>query len=385
VGALGSIKETTESIKLKDANSATEASKHFARLPEHLQRLLYCLSYVPGEPEPKKLSEEGENFMAQHTLASATSLLKTALRQKYGLSVMVRAASIRALRTGQLVWDAPSTPGNHSIFQYYSPTPSDIAGSASELAWHLSSTEGRGVKGADIKKAMKLRPRAAGSVLGCSPQVLHFGCAHGFLYEDGCPIHDSLKGFSEWMLSVGAISTLGRLAAQHDKFYKRLLATLDIRVQEYISSCADADKAEAIESSLLNLEMIKQNLRLQNVSDLVGAVFPEATTAATGGGKRPAERGVAEGVKSKPAPNHNLHQSLALTSYAEWDKVQRFTYEIPKVRCVDVCRRYHCHQICNTRCKNVHRRLSAEVLAATEAWVVESKSKTARGVPGRDE
>jgi hypothetical protein len=187
------------------------------------------------------------------------------------------------------------------------------------------------------------------------------------------------------MLSVGAISTLERLAARHGKFYERLLATLDIRVQEYSLSCADADKAEAIESSLLNLETIKQNLRLQNVSDLAGAVFPEATTPATGGGKRSAERGVAEGVKSKRASNHNPHQSLALTSYAEWDKVRRFTYEIPKVRCVNVCGRYHCRQICNTRCKNVHEWLSAEVLVATEAWVVESKSKTARGVPERDE
>jgi hypothetical protein len=111
VNALGSLKETMESIKLKDANSATEGSKYFARLPEHLQRFLYRLSYVPGEPEPTKLSEEGENFMAQHTLASATSLLKTAPRQKYGLSVMVQAASVQALRTGQLVWDDPSSPG----------------------------------------------------------------------------------------------------------------------------------------------------------------------------------------------------------------------------------------------------------------------------------
>jgi hypothetical protein len=309
-GTLGSLKETMESIKLKDANSATEESKHFARLPKHLQRLLYRLSYVPGEPEPTKLSEEGENFMAQHTLASATSLLKTTLRQKYGLSVMVQAASVQALRIGQLVWDDPSSPGNHSIFQYYSPTPSHIANSASELAWHLTSTEGRGVEGAGIKKAMKLRPRAAGSVFGCSRQVLHFGCVHGFLYEDGCPIHESLKGFSEWMLSVGAISTLERLAARHDKFYERLLTTLDTRVQEYASSCANADKAEAIESSLLNLETRKQNLRLQNVSNLAGAVFPEATTPATGIGKRPAERGVAEGVKSKPAQTITLTRAL---------------------------------------------------------------------------
>jgi hypothetical protein len=163
---------------------------------------------------------------------------------------------------------------------------------------------------------MKLRPRAAGSVFGCSRQALHFGCVHGFLYEDGCPIHDSLKAFLEWMLSVGAISILERLAAGHDKFYERLLARLDIRVQEYISSCADAAKAEAIESSLLNLDTIKQNLRLQNVSDLAGAVFPETTLPTTGGGKRPAERGASEGTKSKPAPNQNPHQSLVLTSYA---------------------------------------------------------------------
>jgi hypothetical protein len=206
------------------------------------------------------------------------------------------------------------------------------------------------------------------------------------LYEDGCPIHESLKGFSEWMLSVGTISILERLAARHDKFYERLLAKLNIQVQEYISSCADSAKAEAIKSSLLNLEMIKQNLRLQNVSNLAWAVFPETTPPTTGGGKRPAKGGASEGTTSKPAPNQNPHQSLALTSYAEWDKVGKlFTYIIPKAGNVDVCRRYHCRQICNTRCKNVHGRLSSEALAATEAWVLESKSKTARGVLGRDE
>jgi hypothetical protein len=116
--------------------------------------------------------------MAQHTLASATSLLKTALRQKYGLSVMVQAASLQALRKGQLVWD-------------------------------------------------DLLPR---------------------------------------------------------------LAVLS-------------------------------------------------------------ERGASEGTKSKPAPNQNPHESLALTSYAEWDKVLRFTHVIPNAGGVDVYGRYHCRQICNTRCK----------------------------------
>jgi hypothetical protein len=139
--------------------------------------------------------------------------------------------------------------------------PSSIAVLASKLAWYLTSTKGRGVEGANIKKAMKLQPRAAGSLFGCSPQVLHFRYVHGFLYKDGCPIHDSLKGFLEWMPSVGTISILERLAARHHKFYKRLLATLDIGVQEYISSCADAAKAK---------KTIKQTLCLHNVSDLAG-------------------------------------------------------------------------------------------------------------------
>jgi hypothetical protein len=119
------------------------------------------------------------------------------------------------------------------------------------------------------------------------------------------------------MLSVGAFSILERLAARHDKFYEWLLATLYIRVQEYISSCADAAKAKAIKSSLLNLETIKQNLRLQNVSDLAGAVFPETTPPTTGGGNTPAEHCASEGTKSKPAPNQNPHQSLTLTAYTE--------------------------------------------------------------------
>jgi hypothetical protein len=260
------------------------------------------------------LIKDGARFMAQHTLASATSLLKTALRLKYGLSVMVQSASVQALRTGQLLWDNPATPGNHSVFQYYSPTPSDCPDSATELAWHLTSTEGRGVEGSDIKKALKLQPRVANSVFGCSRQILNFGCAHGHLYGDGCPIHESLKTFSEWMLSASAISTLERLAAKYDRFYERLLATLDIRVQEYISSCADSSKVDEIESSLLSFDGLRQNLRLQNVSALVGPVFPDAKP--NQGTKRGREdpTGAAPVTKRKVAPNNKPHPSLALTS-----------------------------------------------------------------------
>jgi hypothetical protein len=75
---------------------------------------------------------------------------------------------------------------------------------------------------------------------------------------------------------------------------------------------------------------------------LGGAVFPETTPPTTGGRKRPAERGASEGTKSKPAPNQNPHQSLALTSNAKWDKVRRSIYVIPKAGGVDVCGQYHC-------------------------------------------
>jgi hypothetical protein len=118
VGALGSLKETMDAINLKEPAASSDSSKHFARLPDHLKTLLFRLSHIPGEPEPTELCEDGLRFMQQHTLASATSLLKTALRQNYGLSVMVQPASVQALRTGQLLWDDPATPGSHSIFQY---------------------------------------------------------------------------------------------------------------------------------------------------------------------------------------------------------------------------------------------------------------------------
>jgi hypothetical protein len=77
-------------------------AKHSSRFPKHLQKLFYP-SYVPGKPEATKLLAEGESFMSQHTLASMTYLLKTALRHKYGLSVMVQAASVQALWTSQLI------------------------------------------------------------------------------------------------------------------------------------------------------------------------------------------------------------------------------------------------------------------------------------------
>jgi hypothetical protein len=149
----------------------------------------------------------------------------------------------------------------------------------------LTSTNGRGVEGADIKKGLKLQPWVANSVFGASRQVLNFGCEHGQLYGENCSIHDSLKTFLEWMLSASAISILERLASKHGRFYKRLLTTLDIRVQEYISWCANSSDVDEIESSLLNFGSLKRNLRLQNISDLVGPVFPkpQGTRKALGG------------------------------------------------------------------------------------------------------
>jgi hypothetical protein len=215
VDALGSLKTTVDTLNLKDASDA-EGSKHFARLPQHLKTLLFRISYISGTEEPTSLNNEGELFMKQHSLSNATSLLKTALRQKYGLSIVVQPASVHALRTGQLLGDDPTTPGNHSIFQYYSQTTSNCEDFATELAWHSTSTEGRGLEGSEIKKALKLSPRVAGSVFGCSRQIPNFGSTHGHLYGDDCPIHDALKAFSTWMLSsTTAIVVIERLATKY--------------------------------------------------------------------------------------------------------------------------------------------------------------------------
>lgn len=379
VGALGSLKETMDAIVLKEPTTATDTDKQFSRLPDHLKTLIFRLSYVPGEPEPTDMRDNGKLFMKQHTLASATSLLKTALRQNHGLSVMVQPASVQALRTGQLLWDDPATPGSHSIFQYYSPTPTDCPDSATDLAWHLTSTEGRGVEGSDIRKALKLQPRVANSVFGASRQVLNFACAHGHLYGANCPIHDSLKTFAEWMLSASAISILERLASKHGRFYERLLATLDIRVQEYISSCSDAVDVDEIESSLLNFGPLRMNLRLQNISDLVGPVFPAPQGPPKGAAsKRAHDDDATSSTKSRVLTNGNPHPSLALTSFPEWDKVRRFGSLIPKVGSVEVCGRFHCRQVCSSQCDKLHGRLQPAVVAATEAWIADSKAKTAK-------
>jgi hypothetical protein len=137
IDALGSLKMTMNSINLKEASSAGEGSKHFARPPEHLKILMYRISYVPGAAEPTSLTTKGQLVMLQHSMSNTMSLLKTALHQKYGLSIVVQPASVQALRVGQLLWDDPMTPGNHSVFQYYSQMASYCEDSATELAWHL--------------------------------------------------------------------------------------------------------------------------------------------------------------------------------------------------------------------------------------------------------
>jgi hypothetical protein len=379
-GPIIGLKESLGSVMLRSEAGEAEGSKQFARLPDHLKPLLYRLSHILGEDEPKALSTNGKHFMAQPTLASATSLLKTTLRNTYGLSVMVQGASIQALHTGLLLWDDPVTPGNHSVFQYYSPTPGDSTDAAADLSWHLTSTEGQGIDGEEIKKAMKLKPRVAQLTFGSSRQILNFASLqHGFLFGDGCLIYINLKAFTDWMLSPAAMATLERLSTKHPRFYERLLATLDIRIQEYITSCSDAATVDEIESSLILFEGLKQSLRVQNASELVGPVFPDAQQA--GVGKRKAQdsmgKSAAPAKSGRSETNKAPHPSLALKTFSEWDKVRRFTDCVPKLEGINVCARFHCRQVCNSNCEHAHAHLSPPLVKEMEKWVKESKAKSA--------
>jgi hypothetical protein len=116
--------------------------------------------------------------MAQTTMASTASLLKTGLRQLYGLNAVVQPGSVQALRSAQLLWEDPSLPGNHSIFQYYSHTSADDDNSSMDFAWHLTSTEGKGVEGSDIRRALKLKPRAPTIAFDASRQIMNFASTH---------------------------------------------------------------------------------------------------------------------------------------------------------------------------------------------------------------
>jgi hypothetical protein len=135
------------------------------------------------------------------------------------------------------------------IFQYYSQTAFDCEDSATKLA--------RCLEGSEIKKVLKLSPRVAGSVFGCSRQILNFGSTYGHLCGDECPIHDVLKAFSTWMLSTTAIVVIDRLATKYPRFYEWLLATLDISVQAYTASCAGTGQTDEIEGALLTFDGIK--------------------------------------------------------------------------------------------------------------------------------
>jgi hypothetical protein len=211
---------------------------------------------------------------------------------------------------------------------------------------------------------------------------MNFGSTHGYLFGDNYPIHENLKSLADWMISAVTISILERLASKHPKFYERVLATVDIRVQEFISSCADAVDVDAIETSLLDFETLKQQLRLQNSSGLESPVFPDSADISGPAKKRGSDDlGGSDGqpAKAKTTPNRNPHPSLALGTYAEWDKVRKYTSCVPKVAGVDVCTRFHCRKVCNRRCEHVHGRLAPSVVTEMEAWVIESKAKHARG------
>jgi hypothetical protein len=226
---------------------------------------------------------------------------------------------------------------------------------------------------------MKLRPRAANSVFGSSRQILQFGCVHGFVYGDHSPLHVALKRLAEWMLSAEAMSVLEQLASRIPRFYERFLATVDIRSQAYISSCAYAQDADAIEASLINFGPMQTNLRLQNVSDLAGTIFPEPTPEPGDTGKREAVNDDSPvRTKSRPVQNMNPHPSLALLTYAEWDLVRLQVGNLPKIDGEDVCARFHCRQACYHDCRNCHGRLSPTMVKQMEKWIASARLATAK-------
>ena len=179
------------------------------------------------------------------------------------------------------------------------------------------------------------------------------------------------------MLSGEALSIIEHLSARITRFYEHLLATLDIRVQAYISSCVDAVSVDAIESSFLNFADLKQKLRMQNISDLMGPVFSESQP---GNGKRAAtnDGGAPAAKRVQQQENRQAYPSIALRSYMEWNKVRPFVQHMPMVEGVPVCGRYYCRQVCNSHCDLVHARLSPSTVSAVERWIAESKANAAR-------
>ncbi len=87
------------------------------------------------------------------------------------------------------------------------------------------------------------------------------------------------------MLSPQAMSILKMLATKHDRFYERLLASIDVRVQAYIFECSKVQShVDDIDASLLNFMPLRKHLQIQIVSDLIGPVFHVSR-----GGKKPRE------------------------------------------------------------------------------------------------
>jgi hypothetical protein len=141
---------------------------------------------------------------------------------------------------------------------------------------------------------------------------------------------------------------------------------------------------DEIESSLIPFESLQQALRVQNVSELVGPVFPESPVP---GGKQKAEESVGKAAASsakagRSETNKNPHPSLALKMFSEWDKVRKFTDTVPKLDRVDICVRFHCRQVCNSNSEHAHSILSPLLVKEMEKWVRESKVQTAAAAGG---
>jgi hypothetical protein len=211
-----------------------------------------------------------------------------------------------------------------------------------------------------------------------SRQIMNFASAHGYVFGEGCLIYESPKALGEFVISASTITILEGLSNKHPQFYERLLSTIDIRVQKFITSCVDAN-VDAIKVTLLDFKVLKIQLRLQNTSSLAGPVFLDTNagvpTGATKRASHDAEGGAEQQAKAKSVTYRNPHPSLSRDTFAKWDKVRKFTDSVPKVGGVFACARFHCRQSCNSGCEHIHGRLSPSAVGEMEAWLVEARAK----------
>ena len=312
------------------------------------------------------------------------------LNAERGASCTVDQSMAMTFYSGQLRAFNENSPSNLSPFLFAQQGILDAKSQRiSDVEWDLRIEHGE-ITQKMINEAISVKPTVPGDVLELRVQLENTLKAVDFLFGmKSLPCY----GINAWLDALKTNHQTFRVrAASDNKFIASILMIIHNRIQLFLSSCAQADKAENIDASLLDFADV---IRRIMTGDFTPVLLPpvieqaalqartiEASPEPSTDKKREAEEDNPDDSPPKKRTKTKTNPAKNPQAVPEW-KVERQDFpkfhqhreNLPKVNDKEVCLKYQLLGSCNLGkdCKRHHGQLKDQVKIDFQQWFDNAK------------